>query len=303
MTSETAAPRGAIGLWWVAARPKTLWAAVAPVLIGAAMAYAVQPLHIVALAFTLLGALLIQIGTNFCNDYADFKKGADTDDRIGPLRLTQAGLVSPAAMLAATVIAFTLAGACSVYLIARSGWPIAVIGVASITSGALYTAGPRPLGYMGLGDLFVLIFFGPVAVGGTYFIQTGALTAPVLLAGFAPGLLSVAILVVNNLRDIDGDRQAGKRTLAVRFGPGFARAQYLTCVIGAVAITPVLVVWEGRHPAPVIASVVTLALSVTPIKTVFCTTAGSALNPILAATARMLLVYSILFSLGWCWGT
>ena len=210
-----------IHVWWLAIRPKTLWASVAPVVIGGAMATAVGPLHAPLFIVTLLVALSIQIGTNFSNDYSDFKKGADTDDRQGPLRVTQAGLVSPNQMMLATILVFGGSILCCAYLVYHSGWAMAVIGVISVIAGVLYTAGPYPLGYLGLGDVLVIVFFGPVAVGGTYFIQTGTVTATVLLSGLAPGLLATAILAVNNLRDLDGDRAVGKRT----HRPGAARGR------------------------------------------------------------------------------
>ncbi len=226
--------------WVLASRPKTLWAAVAPVGIGTGMAYAEGQLHWLAASICLLCAVLIQIATNFWNDYADFKKGADTHERIGPRRATQSGLISPAGMRNAAFFVFFLAAAASVYLVHRAGWPFVWIGAAAIISGILYTDGPRPLGYLGLGEIFVLIFFGPVAVGGTYYAQTLHMTRGALIAGIAPGLLSTAVLVVNNLRDIETDAKAGKRTLAVRFGVNFARAEYLVCLLGAAAVPAVL---------------------------------------------------------------
>lgn len=286
-------------IWLLAIRPKTLWASVAPVMVGLALAYGAGPIHWFTAAVTLIGALLIQIGTNFSNDYSDFQKGADTTERQGPLRVTQAGLISPAGMLRATIFVFALAGLTSAYLVSSAGWPIAVIGIAAVVSGVLYTAGPFPLGYLGLGDLFVFIFFGPVAVGGTYFIQRGAVSWPVLVAGLAPGLLSVAILVVNNLRDIEGDRAAGKKTLAVRFGPLFVRMEYLFCILVSAAIPVVLVVWMGWHHVAALASLVLIVGALPAIRKVFKHTDGKNLNPVLGWTARLLLIYSLVFSIAW----
>ncbi len=286
-------------IWLLAIRPKTLWASVAPVMVGLALAYGAGPIHWFTAAATLIGALLIQIGTNFSNDYSDFQKGADTTERQGPLRVTQAGLISPAGMLRATIFVFALAGLTSAYLVSSAGWPIAVIGIAAVVSGVLYTAGPFPLGYLGLGDLFVFIFFGPVAVGGTYFIQRGAVSWPVLVAGLAPGLLSVAILVVNNLRDIEGDRAAGKKTLAVRFGPLFVRMEYLFCILVSAAIPVVLVVWMGWYHAAALASLVLIVGALPAIRKVFKHTDGKNLNPVLGGTARLLLIYSLVFSIAW----
>lgn len=288
-----------LGVWLQAARPKTLWAAFAPVLIGTAMAFADGALHVPAALAALAGAFLIQIGTNFCNDYADFRKGADTAARTGPLRVTQAGLVTPEAMLRATVRVFALAALISLYLVARGGWPLLVVALLAIASGVLYTAGPYPIGYLGLAELFVLIFFGPVAVAGTYYVQALTVTPAVIVAGLAPGLLAVAILVVNNLRDIKGDAAAGKRTLAVRFGERFARKEYVFCVLAAVG-TPVVLFYgqQGEHPFSLLA-VLTLPI-VRPTMIRVCQSGDPAvLNAALAETARALFLYSVLFSLGW----
>lgn len=286
--------------WILAVRPKTLWAAFAPVLIGVAMAQADGVMHAPSALAALLGAFLIQIGTNFANDYGDFKKGVDAQNRQGPLRVTQAGLVTPRAMLRATVLVFFLAALVSAYLVWRAGWPIVIIAVLSIGSGVLYTVGPRPFGYVGLGDLFVLIFFGPVAVGGTYYVQALGCPPAVLLAGLAPGLLAVAILVVNNLRDVEGDARAGKRTLAVRFGETFARVEYALCVVGATVLVPVaLVLCQGGRHRLVLVATLALPLMAVPLKTVLITGTGATLNPALGGTARGLLIYSVLFALGW----
>lgn len=290
-----------IQVWWLAARPKTLWAGVAPVVIGLAMAAADGPLAGLPAVMTLVGALLIQVGTNFSNDLADFLKGADTDQRQGPLRVTQAGFVTPRQMAAAASVTFALVLLVSAYLTAVAGWPIAVIGVLAVIFGVGYTAGPYPLAYVGLGDLFVLVFFGPVAVAGTYYVQTGVVGAAPLIAGVAPGLLAVAILVVNNLRDVDQDRAAGKRTLAVRFGRGFARGEYLLCLVGSAVVPVVLVIREAWHHASMLAAVALLILAVRPVRVVFTRTDGKSLNPMLGATARLLLIYSLVFAGGWLW--
>jgi len=281
----------------LAARPKTLPAAAAPVLIGMAMAFADHVFSLLPALAALVGALLIQIGTNFANDYFDYKQGIDTHERLGPLRVTQAGLVSPSAMRKATAVVFAAALLIGIYLVWRGGWPIVIIGLLSILFGVLYTAGPYPLGYNGWGDLFVLIFFGPVAVGGTYYVQ--ALTAPtyVLVAGLAPGLLSVAILVVNNVRDLDNDRAAGKKTLAVRFGRTFTIAQYICCILLAVSTPLALVLLFDRGGYALIAAV-TLFPALLVIRQVI-TRQGRPLNDTLAATGQLLLLYSILFSIGW----
>jgi 1,4-dihydroxy-2-naphthoate polyprenyltransferase len=286
-----------LSVWILAARPKTLPAGLAPVLIGTAMAFADGLLYWPAAIAAALGSLLIQIGTNYANDYFDFRKGADAHRRLGPLRVTQAGLVTPHAMKIATIIVFSLALLVGVYLVSRGGLPIVVIGLLSILFGVLYTGGPWPLGYNGLGDIFVLIFFGPVAVGGTYYVQTLSITAPVLVAGLAPGLFSVAILTVNNLRDIDSDRATGKRTLAVRCGRRFAVAEYTLCILIACLVPLILVLVWRIHPWVVISSA-TLLFAVPAIKTV-ATTSGEPLNHTLAVTGRLLLIFSVLFAIGW----
>ena len=219
-------------LWASAARARTLPASVAPVLIGVVLAYTDGVGHALAAVFALIGAILIQIGTNYANDYFDFVNGADTAERIGPRRLVQSGLVRPEAMRRATIIVFGLAVLVGLYLAARGGWPIVLVGVASILCGLLYTGGPFPLGYRGLGDVFVLLFFGPVAVAGTYYVQALDIDWRPIVAGLGPGLISAAILAVNNLRDRETDAKAGKRTLAVRLGVRFTRLEYTTCVVG-----------------------------------------------------------------------
>lgn len=285
--------------WMLAARPKTLWAGAGPVFMGTAMAAADGVLHPVAALCALTGALLIQIGTNFANDYFDFVKGTDTAERVGPTRATQAGLVTPAQMRNATIVVFALAFLSGLYLVYRGGTPILVLGLVSILCGVLYTGGPYPLGYLGLGDLFVLAFFGPVAVGGTYYVQALALPSLPLIAGLAPGLISCAILTANNLRDADGDVKTGKRTLAVRFGKAFARAEFVaTLLIGVVGVTLVLVALAPAHWKVLVAFVAILP-ALKPLKTVLSRAEGAALNGVLADTGKVLLIYSVLFSIGW----
>ena len=282
----------------LAARPKTLGAAIAPVVIGSAMAFDAGGFHPFSAVCCLLGALFIQIGTNFANDYFDHAKGADTPGRIGPTRATQAGLVSPAAMMRATAAAFTLACVPGLYIVWRGGWPFAVIGLASILCGVIYTGGPFPLGYHGLADVFVLAFFGPIAVGGTCYLQSHVIGADVLLAGIAAGLFSVAILTVNNLRDIDEDRASGKRTLPVRFGRTFAKIQYTACLVIAALIIPItLAIHADRLPVLIAALILPAAAPV--VRTVNTGADGPALNNALAATGKLLLAFSVLFSLGW----
>ena len=261
------------------------------------MASADGGFHLWAALAALFGALMIQIGTNYANDYFDHQKGVDTKHRLGPTRATQAGWVTPSAMKAATAIAFSLAFVAGIYLVWRGGWPIVFIGLFSILFGVLYTGGPMPIGYVGLGDIFVLIFFGPVAVGGTYYVQTLRFTNEVLVAGLAPGLFSTAILTVNNLRDIAGDRAAGRKTLAVRFGAEFSKWEYLLAITFASFIPLILFAMNGKHLISVI-SVLTLVVAVPTIRVIF-TQEGAVLNNVLAATGKLLLLYSLLFSVSW----
>ncbi len=286
-------------IWLLASRPKTLAAGLTPVLIGTAMAAAAGQFHLLAALAAGLGALLIQIGTNFANDYFDFIKGTDTEERVGPTRATQAGLVTPRTMLFATILIFALAFLPGAYLVFRGGWPFLAIGVVSVACGVLYTGGPYPLGYLGLGDIFVLVFFGPVAVGGTYYVQALELTTPVIVAGFMPGLFSTAILTVNNLRDADTDVRTGKRTLAVRFGKTFARWEYLLCVVIAGAVIPVYLCLDARGNWAALAGCLALLPALPLIKRVFTSTDGAVLNDALAGTGKVLLLFSILFSAGW----
>lgn len=287
-----------IKIWISASRPKTLWAAFSPVIIGTAMAYGEGKVHWLSAVLAAVGAILIQIGTNFSNDYYDYFRGADKKERLGPIRVTQAGLVKPETMKRATILVFSLAFASGIYLIYRGGWPVLIIGLLSILFGILYTAGPYPLGYNGLGDIFVLIFFGLVAVGGTYYVQALEINSLVLLAGLSPGLFSTAILTVNNLRDISSDKKAGKKTLAVRFGEDFARLEYLFSVLIACLIPIVLFFISDSHLYALAASLVFLA-AIPPIRTIYEQKPGKIFNQVLATTGRLLLLYSLLFSIGW----
>ena len=294
---KEAAPRG-LAVWVLAARPKTLGAALGPVVIGTALAVGDNGFHLLAAVAALFGAIMIQIATNYANDYFDFKSGADKGERLGPTRATQAGWVSPSAMKRATMFAFGLAFCAGIYLVSRGGWPIVAIGLSSILFGILYTGGPYPLGYNGLGELFVIIFFGPVAVAGTYYVQTLQFSWLPVLVGLSPGLFSVGILTVNNLRDIAGDRQSGKRTLAVRLGASFARWEYTVCIVGAILL-PIVVALSLSPPRLwTLLALITLASAVAPIRAVFVQS-GRALNDVLAATGRLLVMYALFFSIGW----
>jgi 1,4-dihydroxy-2-naphthoate octaprenyltransferase len=283
-------------IWLMACRPKTLPAAIAPVLVGTALAFSDHAFSWGPFLAALLGAGLIQIGTNLANDYFDAVKGADTAERLGPVRVTQAGLASPREVRVATALAFTLAAAVGLYLVAVGGWPIALIGVLSILSGIAYTGGPYPLGYNGLGDVFVFVFFGAVAVLGTYFVQAHNLTPLGAWLSVPIGLLATAILVVNNLRDLETDRKSGKRTLAVRFGERFTRWEYALLVTASYLVPLGLVAtrqlsWFGLLP------VLSVPLAIKLIRAVNTET-GRTLNQRLAGTGQLLLVFGILLSLG-----
>ena len=285
-------------IWFLAARPKTLPAGIAPVLLGTAMAYGDGVHHWPTALVALIGSLAIQVGTNLSNDYFDYKKGADTAARIGPTRITQSGMAAPGTVITAAGLAFGVAVLASMWLIARAGWPVAVIAVASLAAGFFYTAGPRPLGYLGLGELFVLIFFGPVAVGGTYYVQSLEINLAVVLSGVAAGLFSAAILAVNNLRDIPTDRAAGKRTLAVRFGQTFARREYyLLIMLGS--LTPVVIYALIHDHLRILWSSGVALLALPCIETVFQSEDGPSLNRVLAQTGCLLLIYSLIFAIGW----
>jgi 1,4-dihydroxy-2-naphthoate octaprenyltransferase len=296
--TEQEPPRSALAIWLAAARPKTLPAAIAPVLIGCALASEADVFDGGLAVLCVVVALGMQIGTNLANDYYDFLKGADTDARLGPLRVTQAGLLSPAAVRRGFIAAFALAACVGLTQLPRGGWPVAAIVVTSVASGILYTGGPYPLGYHGLGDIFAFLFFGPVAAAGTFYIQALTLTPAALLAGLGPGLFAAALLAVNNLRDIDTDRASGKRTLAVRFGSRFARAEYVSALVLA-ALVPVLLVLRSGDHYPVLAASAAVCAAVPAARTLCTTSDGPALNRTLAATARVMLLYSLCFAAGW----
>ena len=283
-------------IWLMAARPRTLPAAGAPVLVGCGAAWGAGHFALGPALAALFAALFIQIGTNFANDLFDFLKGADTHERLGPLRVTQAGLVSPRAIAWATGIAFGLAAVLGVYLFLHAGWPVLLIGVLSIVSGLAYTGGPFPLGYNGLGDLFVFLFFGLAAVAGTYFVQAGEVSASAWLAGVPMGLLATAILAVNNLRDVQTDTKAGKKTLAVRFGANFAKNEYAALTFGAYAVLPIL--WLlGRTSPFVLLPLLSLPLLFRLLRTVR-TVSGRPLNAALGGTGQLELVFGVLLAIG-----
>ena len=281
--------------WILAARPKTLLAAFAPVTMGATLALREGRFQLWPMLGALLCAISVQIGTNFCNDYCDFFQGADTDDRKGPARAVQSGLISPRSMLMATILMFAITGAASWLLYLRAGWPFLVLGVFSILFGVLYTAGRFSLAYLGIADPFVLFFFGPVAVAGTHYVQSLQFDWSTAIAGLGPGLIATGLLVVNNLRDIDEDRHANKRTLAVRFGATFSRYQYTACLVLA-ALVPIAFGAIENEWWPSLASLMILPGAFVASKV--WRNDGLALRPYLGMTAGLLLLYTVLFCAG-----
>lgn len=288
--------RDSIKLWLQAARPKTLAACAVPVVVAAVLAGSEGHFSATIFIAILLAALLIQITTNFANDYFDVRKGADTEERVGPLRALQKGAVTEKQMLVATAIAGGLALLIGIYLVSVGGLPILVIGVLSLLFAILYTGGPFPIAYIGLGDIFVFIFFGPVAVGGTYFLLTGTVNATAIAIGCALGMISTAILVVNNIRDQQTDIVANKRTLIVRFGICFGKLEYLLLIV-VPAYIAVALSYEARNMAYLAAGYLIFAL--VPIRNILFSTDGAVLNRTLAQTGGLLVVYGLLFSIGW----
>jgi len=291
----SAPPPTAVATWIAAARLRTLPAAVVPVVVGTACAAASGGAAPGAALAALGGALAIQIGTNFANDVFDAERGADGPDRIGPVRAVSAGLITARAMKRAMIAAFGVATLLGAYLALVAGWPVVAIGVASIVSGIAYTGGPWPLGYHGLGDLFVMVFFGFVAVCGTAFVQLGGVPCLAIAAAVPVGALATAILVVNNVRDRATDVRAGKRTLAVRFGRRAALVEYAALLAIAYAV-PLGLALTGRPWAGL--PIATAPLGFARLRAVVAAGDGPAFNRCLAATAQLLLLHGALFATG-----
>jgi 1,4-dihydroxy-2-naphthoate octaprenyltransferase len=287
---------GSLRAWVLACRPATLTAAVSPVAVGTACAYAAGALRAGPAVAALFGAMFLQIGSNLANDVFDFEKGADTAERLGPVRAAQAGLLTPRALRAGMIVAFLLAFGTGIYLTAVAGAAIVAIGLASIASAILYTGGPYPLGYHGLGDVFVMGFFGFVAVTGTAFVQVGHVPGLAWAAAVPVGAIATAILVVNNVRDCETDVKAGKRTLPVRFGRRAGVAEYAVLVAAAYLVPAGLAV-AGFLSMWVLLPLLTLPLGVRLVRRV-AVDSGRALNASLVGTARLLLVHAVLFAIG-----
>ena len=284
-----------VRIWVMAARLRTLPAAIAPVLVGTALAGTEHRFRVGAFIAALLGAVFIQVGTNLSNDYSDARRGADTEDRLGPVRVTAGGLVPPRQVLMATYVTFGLAVLCGAYLVYVAGPLLLAIGAASILAGVLYTGGPRPYGYEGLGEVFVFLFFGIVAVAGSYFVQQEKLEWEAFALAVPVGLLAAAILVVNNVRDIETDRRAGKRTLAVRLGRARTRTLYSAMLLVAdAALIPVAFALS----AWVLLPIVTLPLAARLARTVRGHVDGPTLNAALARTGMLQLAFCVLLSVG-----
>ncbi|NUP04620.1 MAG: 1,4-dihydroxy-2-naphthoate polyprenyltransferase [Polyangiaceae bacterium] len=288
---------GSVGAWVLAARPATLPVAVAPVAVGSSIASASGSFNAAAGLAALGGALLIQIGTNLANDVFDAKKGADDERRIGPPRAVSQGLLSARAVWIGMIVSFILAMLTGIYLIAVGGMPILAIGILSIASGIAYTGGPYPLGYNGLGDVFVFVFFGGVAVVGTTFVTAGVIAPAAWIASVPVGALATCVLVVNNVRDHEGDVRAKKRTLVVRFGRRFGVMEYLVLVVASAAAIIALPALGWTPPLALVA-LLPLPFGFKLWTTLRDHTDGPTLNRCLASTAKLMLAVSVLLALG-----
>jgi 1,4-dihydroxy-2-naphthoate octaprenyltransferase len=296
-TDPGAGAGSAARVWWLAIRPNTLPAAIAPVLVGLGVALAGRTFAPGPAIACLAVALLLQVAANLANDLADFRSGADTPDRMGPLRVASRGLATPRQLTVATALVIAGAGIAGLYLVLVGGAVILVLGLLAILAALAYTGGPWPYGYHGLGEVFVFLFFGLVAVIGTAYLQTGAVDALSVLGAVPMGCLATAILVVNNLRDVDGDRRAGKRTLAVTFGRGFARAEYAAML--AVAGASVVVIAAAGLASPLaLLPLAASPLAIPLLRTVFAEGDPRRLNPVLKGTARLELAVASLLALG-----
>lgn len=281
----------------MAARVRTLPAAIGPVLVGTALAGYLGVFHPLRFVAALIGAVFIQVGTNLSNDYSDARRGADTEDRLGPVRITAGGLVPPRQVLLATYISFGIAVAAGAYLVAVAGWQLLIVGAASILAGVLYTGGPRPYGYEGLGEVFVFLFFGIVAVAGSFFVQVKHLDWEAFAFAVPVGLVAAGILVVNNVRDIETDRRAGKRTLAVRLGRARIRVLFATIVYGAYLL--LFVPWGlGPLTAWVMLPWLTLPVAAAVVREVRNRVDGPSLNRALAQTGTLQLAFCMLLAGG-----
>ncbi len=283
--------------WLLAFRPKTLTAAVVPIIVGTTLVSALgYPVHLWISLCALLASLFIQIGTNLINDAMDFKKGADTAERIGPQRITQQGHASFKKVLILGLVFFSLALVCGIPLVIKGGWPIVIIGTLSLICGYAYTGGPFPLAYRGLGDLFVILFFGVIAVSGLTFLQTGELHTESILAGLQVGCLATVLIAINNFRDRVGDLKVNKKTLAVRFGPRFVRFEIIFLISLSFLIN--IYWWNEGFKIPAILSLFSLPLGLLIIKNILTVEPSPIYNKFLAQSALLHLLFGALLSLG-----
>ena len=283
-------------IWWLAIRPRTLPAAAAGVAMGSALAWHDGSFQLLPALAALLVALLLQIGSNVANDVFDFERGADTAERLGPVRVTQAGYLTPSQVKTGMVVIFAFAAFLGLYLATLRGWTVIWLGAAAILSAVAYTGGPYPLGYHGLGDIFVFLFFGLAAVAGTYFVQVGSVSTAAWWMSVPIGFIVTAILVVNNLRDLENDRKAGKHTLAVRFGEQGAKAEYFLLMLTAYLIVPIFV-WMKIIPVGAMLSWLSLPIAIRTLRVVF-TQKGRPLNAALAGTGQTAFLFSLFFWVG-----
>ena len=289
-------PPGRFGIWWLAIRPKTLPAAASGVIVGSVLAWADGGFSLGPALAALVIALLLQIGSNLANDVYDDERGADTADRLGPLRVTQSGLLRRDQVKSGMKVVFAVAFALGVYLTWVRGPMVLVVGIAAIISAIAYTGGPYPLGYHGLGEVFVFVFFGLAAVVGTYWVQTGQTSPLAWLMAVPVGLLITAIIVVNNLRDVEQDRVARKRTVTVRIGTQATKVEFAAC-LGIAYLVVVGAVVTGALPAATLAVLLSLPLAYRTTRIVL-TEIGRPLNEALAGTGQTTLAFSVLFAIG-----
>ena len=295
-TAETTVPvPSSLQAWMLAIRPKTLPAGAVPVILGSALAATAGRFRLFPALVALICALGIQVATNFINEIYDFRKGADTAERLGPTRTVAAGIISEKTMIQVSVVLLGTVFLLGLYLVYTAGWPILLIGMLSLLFAWAYTGGPYPIAYSGLGDVFVFIFFGLVAVAGTYYVQALSLSFPVLLAAVAPGSFSVNILLVNNIRDIATDRKVGKKTLPARIGAEWARRLYIALTVVAYCV-PVFLLLNGFSPWGLL-SFLSLPLAFRMIKVLYASE-GKELNNVLAGTGKLMTIHGILLSAG-----
>jgi 1,4-dihydroxy-2-naphthoate octaprenyltransferase len=297
MIDKNAENRSKMGAWLLATRPRTLPAAISPVMLGTALAIAENHFVWQPAIAAFMVALLLQVGVNLANDYFDYLTGVDTFNRQGPPRVSQSGLIPPKEVKAGMILIIISSGIPGTYLLIKGSWPVLIIGFACVVALLAYSGGPYPLASHGLGDLFVFIFFGLVAVCGTYYVQVLHLTPMVMLMGIIEGLLITAILVVNNLRDIQTDRQTGKRTLAVMIGDRGSKVEYML-LLGAAYAIPITLWLSGENSVWLMLPILSLPLALALMRSIWKSPGGPILNQALAHTAELALFYSLLLSVG-----